>query len=131
MTYATDLRCHNAEPGTFGHECGQPAEWIGRTAAGFESGFCTRCRASGHEGRRVVAWRPATVWTVTHPLMGKLRPSGWWSPMGADTAVFATADEAASAARACQGINQAEKRRMMIVPTNYGAGDARPAMAGG
>lgn len=24
-----DGRCHNTEPGTYGHECGQPATWIG------------------------------------------------------------------------------------------------------
>ena len=28
-SYATDGKCHNAEPGTYGHECGKPATWIG------------------------------------------------------------------------------------------------------
>ena len=28
-SYATDGKCHNAEPGTYGHECGKPAAWIG------------------------------------------------------------------------------------------------------
>ena len=27
--YATDGLCHNANRGTYGHECGKPAEWLG------------------------------------------------------------------------------------------------------
>lgn len=60
MTYATDGLCHNAEPGTFNHECGRPAEWIGTKANGFRSGFCVACRARGSEARNVVRWEPAT-----------------------------------------------------------------------
>lgn len=59
MTYATDGKRHNAEPGTFNHECGKPATWIGRTARGFESGYCDDCKARGYEARRVVSWRKA------------------------------------------------------------------------
>jgi hypothetical protein len=56
MTYATDGRCHNAEPGTFNHECGKPAEWIGVKKNGFASGFCGKCKTYGFEARGVVAW---------------------------------------------------------------------------
>lgn len=49
--YATDGRCHNAEPGTYGHECGRPAEWVGTKANGFRSGFCGRCKERGYEAR--------------------------------------------------------------------------------
>jgi hypothetical protein len=58
MTYATDGKCHNAEPGTFGHECGKPAVWIGTQADGFKSGFCVACRARGWEARSCIAWEP-------------------------------------------------------------------------
>ena len=37
---AKDGRCHNAEPGSFNHECGKPATWIASKATGFRSGFC-------------------------------------------------------------------------------------------
>lgn len=56
-TYATDGRCHNAEPGTFNHECGKPATWIGTNRNGFRSGYCDDCRYNGYEARRVVEWR--------------------------------------------------------------------------
>jgi long-chain acyl-CoA synthetase len=36
MTYANDKKCHNAEPGTFNHECGKPAVWIGIKPNGFQ-----------------------------------------------------------------------------------------------
>lgn len=63
MSYATDGRCHNSEPGTFNHECGKPAVWIG-TKVGedgktFESGFCDRCKREGYEARRYKVWRRA------------------------------------------------------------------------
>jgi hypothetical protein len=60
-SYATDGRCHNAEPGTYGHECGKPAEWLGtkeREGGGyFSSGFCTDCKEHGYEARRFTMWR--------------------------------------------------------------------------
>lgn len=56
MNYETDGKCHNAEPGTFGHECGKPAEWVGEKADGFRSGFCTDCKERGYEARGVVKW---------------------------------------------------------------------------
>lgn len=54
--YATDGRCHNAEPGTYGHECGKRATWVGTKASGFRSGFCDPCKKDGHEARACVAW---------------------------------------------------------------------------
>jgi hypothetical protein len=67
--YATDGRCHNAEPGTYGHECGKLAVWIGRKIAPaipglgkpepylFESGFCDDCRRHGYEALAYSDWR--------------------------------------------------------------------------
>ncbi len=56
MSYATDGKCHNAEPGTFGHECGKPAKWIGTTASGYACGFCDECRKHGYEAKPVKTW---------------------------------------------------------------------------
>ena len=56
MTYATDGKCHNANAGTYGHECGKPATWIGTSRTGFRSGYCTKCKEHGDEGMRCVAW---------------------------------------------------------------------------
>jgi hypothetical protein len=55
-TYATDGRCHTAEPGTFGHECGKPATWIGTNAKGFACGFCDACKANGWEASSYTQW---------------------------------------------------------------------------
>ncbi|ACM33608.1 MULTISPECIES: hypothetical protein [Pseudomonadota] len=55
-SYATDGKCHNAEAGTYGHECGKPAAWIGTNHRGFSSGFCDDCKRHGYEARDVVAW---------------------------------------------------------------------------
>ena len=54
--YATDGRCHNAEPGTYGHECGKPAKWIGTKPDGFSSGFCNDCKVRGHEAQAYTVW---------------------------------------------------------------------------
>jgi len=63
--YALDGICHNAEPGTYGHECGKPAKWLGTGASGFQSGFCDDCKAHGYEAKGMVAWVPAgTPWRV-------------------------------------------------------------------
>ena len=56
-SYVTDGKCHNAEPGTYNHECGKPAAWIGTNRNGFSSGFCDNCRRNGYEARTVVEWR--------------------------------------------------------------------------
>jgi len=57
-SYATDGVCHNAEPGTYGHECGKPAVWVGTSPGGFRSGFCQRCRDTGYEARSFTDWTP-------------------------------------------------------------------------
>jgi len=54
--YATDGKCHNAEPGTFGHECGKPAVWIGTKPDGFKSGFCQDCKERGTEAKTFTSW---------------------------------------------------------------------------
>lgn len=56
-SYATDGRCHNSELGTYGHECGKPAEWVGRTLTGFKSGFCDDCKLRGYEASTVLHWQ--------------------------------------------------------------------------
>jgi len=55
--YAIDGKCHNAQRGSYGHECGRPAVWIGETASGFRGGFCSECRRYGDEARDVVVWQ--------------------------------------------------------------------------
>ena len=56
MSYATDGKCHNSQPGTFGHECGKPAVWIGANSNAFRSGFCDQCKNTGYEAKFVVSW---------------------------------------------------------------------------
>lgn len=64
--YTTDGRCHNTNRGTFGHECGKPARWIGITSRGFRSGYCDVCKNIGDEGLCCVTWEEIV------PL-----PNGW------------------------------------------------------
>lgn len=54
--YAVDGLCHNAQIGTYGHECGKPATWIGTKASGWQSGFCDDCKEHGDERRSFIAW---------------------------------------------------------------------------
>lgn len=61
MSYADDGKCHNAQSGTYGHECGRPAQWLGTKANGYSSGFCTECKRWGYEARDVVTWEPLDV----------------------------------------------------------------------
>lgn len=69
--YALDGVCHNAEPGTYGHECGKPAKWLGTDRTGFTAGFCDDCKANGFEAKGKTGWRQ-----VNRPW----RQEGWWSP---------------------------------------------------
>ena len=55
-TYATDI-CHNAEPGTYGHECSKPAQWIATKPNGFASGFCDDCKRNGWERHGFTSWQ--------------------------------------------------------------------------
>ena len=57
-------RCTNAEPGSYGHECGEPAGFIGSGADGGQSCFCSACKAHGAEARRYSDWQAL-------PLMGQ------------------------------------------------------------
>ena len=56
MSYATDGVCHNAEPGTYGHECMKRAAWIGTSRTGFRSGFCDDCKQHGYERHGMASW---------------------------------------------------------------------------
>lgn len=50
-------RCVNAEPGTFDHECGKPATWIGTKRSGFQACFCEQCKVTGWDAAGVTQWR--------------------------------------------------------------------------
>ena len=63
-SYATDGRCHNSQPGTFGHECGKPATWLGTTKSGFVSGYCDHCKHKGWEAKQCVTWRPINAGVI-------------------------------------------------------------------
>jgi hypothetical protein len=82
-SYATDGQCHNAQNGTYGHECGKPAQWIGSMASGFKSGFCDECKAHGHEARNVTTWTaintttPPTPPTTPTPGVGEVSHSNF------------------------------------------------------
>jgi hypothetical protein len=54
--YVMDGLCHNAEPGTYGHECGKPAVWVGVNSNGFASGYCDDCKRRGHEAKQCTGW---------------------------------------------------------------------------
>ena len=47
----------NAEPGTFGHECGRLAKFVGLNAAsGAQACFCADCKECGFEARHFGDW---------------------------------------------------------------------------
>ena len=50
--------CQNAEPGTYGHECGQPAQWTATNKQGHSAAFCDQCKQHGHEARTYSQWTP-------------------------------------------------------------------------
>ena len=50
-------RCTNAEPGSYGHECGEAAGFIGSRADGGQSCFCATCKAQGSEARHYADWQ--------------------------------------------------------------------------
>jgi hypothetical protein len=51
-------QCQNAEPGTYGHECGKPAQWTATNRQGHAAGFCDQCKATGSEARNYSQWTP-------------------------------------------------------------------------
>jgi len=54
-------RCVNAEPGTFSHECGKSATWIGTKASGWRGCYCDDCKADGFEARGCKTWSPLST----------------------------------------------------------------------
>jgi hypothetical protein len=56
MSYADDGKCHNSEPGTFNHECGETAKWVATFESGHKSGFCDDCRKHGYEAKGAKVW---------------------------------------------------------------------------
>ena len=68
-SYAEDGICHNANHGTFGHECGKPATWLATKADGWQSGFCDHCKAHGDERHGFTKW-------ATHPMADMGEPDG-------------------------------------------------------
>jgi hypothetical protein len=50
------VRCTNANHGTFGHECGKPARWVGVQRSGWHQAFCGHCRDHGDEARPCVSF---------------------------------------------------------------------------
>jgi hypothetical protein len=48
-SFSGDGLCHNSEPGTYNHECGKPAAFIGTDNNAFRMGFCEECAATGFE----------------------------------------------------------------------------------
>jgi len=51
-------KCTNAEPGTYNHECGRPAQWTATKPNGFESAFCNQCKQHGTEAQQFNNWAP-------------------------------------------------------------------------
>ena len=49
-------KCSNAEPGTYGHECGKPAQWTATKPNGYTSHFCTQCKQNGTEAQAYTQW---------------------------------------------------------------------------
>lgn len=56
--YARDGLCHNANDGTYGHECNKPARWLGKSPSGFVSGYCDHCKRNGDEARVCITRAP-------------------------------------------------------------------------
>jgi hypothetical protein len=52
-------KCTNAEPGTYNHECGKPAQWKATKPNGFTTHFCDQCKHTGTEARNYSQWTPA------------------------------------------------------------------------
>ena len=65
--YANDGKCHNAQLGSYGHECGKPATWLGiDVRKNFGMGFCDHCKHHGDE-RHGLEWHGYTALLPLHP----------------------------------------------------------------
>ena len=74
--------CCNAEPGTYGHECGKPATWIA-TSDGREFGFCQMHKEFGNDAKGVDLWRRREgPLATTQTIAGKTRHynGAHWGP---------------------------------------------------
>lgn len=57
MSYVSDGKCHNSNPGYLNQECGKPSTWVGhRTDRMFSMGFCTACKETGREAPFFDLW---------------------------------------------------------------------------
>ena len=54
-------QCINVDPGTYGHECGKPAAWIGVSPTGFRACCCDFHRHHGAEFRNTVQFLPLAI----------------------------------------------------------------------
>lgn len=45
-------RCTNCDAGSYNHECGAVAKWIGTSSTGHRAAYCDDCLRHGREGRR-------------------------------------------------------------------------------
>jgi len=54
------MKCTNSNLGTFNHECGKPACWIGTHSNGHRQLFCDRCHEQGDEARFITQWTKYT-----------------------------------------------------------------------
>ena len=56
-------RCTNAEPGSYSHECSEPAGFVGSRADGGQACFCFACNEHESEARRYSHWQAlSTKW---------------------------------------------------------------------
>lgn len=85
--YALDGKCHNAEPGTYGHECGKPATWLGVKTNGFASGFCDHCKEHGWEAK------PFTKWTQLPKPSEFISVQDAWEAAGGNPGIHPTRDD--------------------------------------
>jgi len=93
MTYAIDGKCHNAEAGTYGHECGRPAVWTAESMSGFRCGFCDDCRQHGAEARGMHGWQPFNrPREIMIAINRNHRTAEGWIDEGAMLAMFDTYD---------------------------------------
>jgi len=93
MSYAIDGKCHNANRGTYGHECGKPAVFSAENTTGFRSGFCFRCRVGGDEARGFHGWQPYNqAREVMIAVNRNHRDASGWIDEAAMRALFETYD---------------------------------------
>jgi len=118
--YDKDGKCHNAQAGTYGHECGKPAQWIGTTSTGFKSGFCSECKAHGHEARTVASWAPVAPSTPPMEKQADTRPVESADDKRKQWQGFAGDIPASLAISAYSGVSMSPERRGASAQNEYG-----------